>query len=86
MELYDYAGTDDIKYIHSLSKSVWDYLQIRMNISLSEYMIKSMLSHAKEHKLASKISSKWNFSTDEIENNIEDLAKYVADGILELII
>ena len=41
---------------------------------------------AKEHKLANKISSKWNFAIDEIENNLEDLAKYVADGIVELII
>ena len=86
MELYDYTGTDDIKYIHSLSKSVWDYLHIRMNISLSEYMIKSMLNHAKEHKLASKMSDKWSLSTDEIESNLEDLAKYVAEGIVELII
>ena len=86
MELYDYAGTDDIKYIHSLNKSVWDYLNIRMEISLSEYMIKSMLNHAKEHKLASKMSDKWSLATDEIESNLEDLAKYVAEGIVELII
>ena len=86
MELYDYTGTDDIKYINSLNKSVWDYLVIRMNISLSDYMVKSMLSHAKEHKLASKMSSKWNIEIDELENNLEDLAKYVTEGIVELII
>ncbi len=86
MELYDYTGTDDIKYINSLNKSVWDYLVIRMNISLSDYMVKSMLSHAKEHKLASKISSKWNIEIEELENNLEDLAKYVTEGIVELII
>ena len=86
MELYDYTGTDDIKYINSLNKSVWDYLVIRMNISLSDYMVKSMLSHAKEHKLASKMSDKWGLETDEIESNLEDLAKYVAEGIVELII
>ncbi len=86
MELYDYTGTDDIKYINSLNKSVWDYLVIRMNISLSDYMVKSMLSHAKEHKLASKMSNKWNVEIDEVENNLEDLAKYVTEGIVELII
>ncbi len=86
MELYDYTGTDDIKYIHGLTKPVWDYLHIRMKISLSEYMIKSMLNHSKEHKLASKMSDKWGLETDEIESNLEDLAKYVAEGIVELII
>ena len=86
MELYDYTGTDDIKYINSLNKSVWDYLLIRMNISLSDYMVKSMLSHAKEHHLASKMSNKWKIEIDELESNLEDLAKYVTEGIVELII
>ncbi len=86
MELYDYTGTDDIKYINSLNKSVWDYLVIRMNISLSDYMVESMLRHAKEHKLARKMSNKWNIKIEELENNIEDLAKYVTEGIVELII
>ena len=86
MELYDYTGTDDIKYINSLDKSVWDYLQIRMNLSISDYMVKSMLNHAKEHQLAKKISSKWEVETNEINDNLEGLAKYVTEGIVELII
>ena len=57
-----------------------------MNIGLPEYMVKSMLSHAKEHKLADKMSSKWDFKIDEIENNLEALAKYVTDGIVDLIL
>ena len=75
-----------ISYINKLDSSVWAYLKIRMETGLHQYMVQSMLNHAKEHKLASKMSSKWDFATDEIENNLEDLAKYVADGIVELII
>ena len=86
MELYDYAGTDDIKYITSLDNSIWSYLQVRMETSLQDYMIKSMLNHARDHKLAQKISSKWDYDINDIENNIAGLAKYVTEGIVEIII
>ena len=85
MELYDYTGTDNIQYIYSLDNSIWDYLKIRMNIGLLEYMISSMVKHANDHGLTKKISLKWNTPANEIENNMEELAKYVAEGIIELI-
>ncbi len=86
MELYDYTGTDNIKYINGLDISVWNYLKVRMKIDLPEYMIKSMVQHAKEHELALKISRKWDAQVDEIEENLEDLAKYVTEGIVDLIL
>ncbi len=86
MELYDYTGTDNIEYIYSLEQSIWDYLKVRMNTSLNEYMIMSMIKHAKDHNLTKKISNKWNTPIEEIEENLEDLAKYVTEGIIEIII
>ena len=65
MELYDYTGVDDIHYINTLDESVWNYLGIRMNTDLLKYMCKSMISHAKEHSLAQKISDKWKTSIKE---------------------
>ena len=44
-----------------------------------------MLNHAKDHQLANKISRKWQFKIEEIEDNLEGLAKYVTEGIVELI-
>ena len=85
MELYDYTGIDDIKYINSLEKNIWEYLNFRMKVSIEEYMVKSMLNHAKEHRLSTKISKKWNTSIPEIDDNMEGLAQYVAEGIMELI-
>ena len=85
MELYDYTGTDNIQYICSLDITVWDYLKIRMNIGLLQYMVDSMVKHAKDHGLTKKISSKWNTPSDEIDDNLEGLAKYVAEGIIDLV-
>ena len=85
MELYEYTGTDDIKYIHGLNNSIWDYLKIRMNSELSHYMINSMIIHAKAHDLAQKVSSKWDTPIKDVEENMENLARYVSEGIIELI-
>jgi len=85
MELYEYTGVDDITFISSLEKSVWDYLGIRMGISINQYMIDSMISHAREHELAKKMSGKWNTSIDELEENIQGLAEYVVEGIIDVI-
>ena len=85
MELYEYTGLDDIKYITSLETPVWKYLKNRMDIDLSKYMIKAMLNHANDHNLTKKLSDKWDTPISEIEENIGDLAQYVTDGIVELI-
>ncbi len=85
MELYEYTGLDNIQLISSFEDSVWNYLKLRMSYSLSQYMIKSMISHAKEHDLAKKVSEKWKVSSEEVEDNMEGLAKYVTEGIVEII-
>ena len=85
MELYEYTGVENVSYINKLDRAVWDYLKIRMETGLHQYMVKSMLNHAKDHQLAKKVSSKWESNLQEIEDNIEDLANYVAEGIVELI-
>ena len=86
MKLYEYIGVDDIKYISSLEQSVWDYLKKRTGDDLSFYLVRSMKDHAKNHSLTEKTSSKWNIKQEDLELNIEGLAKYVADGILEVLV
>jgi len=85
MELFDYTGLEDLKLIQSLENSVWKYLGLRMNINLFDYMVKSMLKHASEHSLSKKMASKWEVSDSDLSNNLEDLAKYVAEGIVEIV-
>ncbi len=85
MELYEYTGVENVSYINSLDKSVWSYLKKRMNIELQEYMIQSMMNHSRDHQLAKKISGKWDLNQEEVEDNMAGLAKYVAEGIVDLI-
>ncbi len=74
MELYEYTGVDNIQLISNFEDSVWNYLTLRMSDSLPQYMIKSMIAHAEQHDLAQKMSEKWEISTEEIADNIENLA------------
>ena len=46
MELYEYTGIESIQIISGFDKLVWDYLKLRTDSSLSDYMVKSMLSHS----------------------------------------
>ncbi len=85
MELYDYTGTDDIKYISKLDNKIWEYLEIRTGKKLSERLTSAMVSHCKKHELTDKISKKWDFNLSDLDKNIEGLALYVTEGIIESI-
>ena len=85
MELYEYTGLEDLKVISSLNETIWNYLKLRTNYTLTDYMIKSMLDHAQKHNLTSKMAEKWEISNEDINSNIDDLAKYVVEGIIEII-
>jgi len=86
MELFDYSGSDDIKYISTLDQKVWDYLQLRMGTGLREYLVEKMISHSNEHELPAKLSKKWDVKIEDLQSNVNDLAKYVSEGIVEVII
>ncbi len=85
MELFEYTGSDNIRYISSLNLSVWEYLKIRIGKNLDEYLEQKMITHSKEHGLTEKISNKWKIDATELEMNLNDLAKYVAEGIVNVI-
>jgi len=84
MGLYDYAGIDDLQYINQLEKSVWEYLEVRMGMNLTLHMVETMMEHAKQHELSTKMSEKWGISREELAENMEGLAKYVAEGIADV--
>ncbi len=86
MELYLYTGIDDIKYLSGLEESIWKYLKKRNGLSVEDHMVIKMKEHAKEHDLIKKASNKWAIPLEEVENNLEELAKYVTEGIVEIII
>ena len=85
MRVYEYLGVDDIKYISSLENSVCDYLNKRTGKDLSDFIMEGMKEHAERHDLTEKISAKWELKKLDLDKNLEGLANYVTEGIIEII-
>ena len=83
MELFKYSGTKDMKAIGLLDKDDWDKLAEENKADLPPCIANSMIRHAKSNKLSKKISTKWNTSKREIENNIMQMARYITEGIID---
>ena len=85
MELFKYTGLDDIKTISLLGEEVWNYLKLRAGNELHISLTNAMKCHASDHELSRKVSKKWGDSQEEVDENLDGLANYVAEGIVEVI-
>ena len=81
----EYSGLKKIDLICKLEQTVWNYLEVRMSKDLKDYLIGSMKSFVKKDNLVKIIATKWKVSESEFENNVEGLAIYITDGILEIV-
>ncbi len=84
-EVYKYTGLKEINIISKLEGSVWKYLELRMGVKFKTYLIEKMKSHSREENLIEIISNKWGIDTNFLEANIEALAVYISEGIVEII-
>ena len=85
-ELTSYTGLDDISKIGSLARPVWEYLELRNGKNLFNYIVQNILEESIRNNDKQNLSSKWKTSEKEIDKNTEDLAKYITEGIVEIII
>ena len=86
MELYEYTGIDNIKYISEFEEIIWKYLETRYGVNLLGHMVDKMKKHSEKHNLDQRVSKKWSIPITDIADNIEGLATYVAEGIIEVIV
>ena len=86
MELFQYTGIEDLIYISKLERAVWEYLKVRTGEELKNHLVRKMKAHCNDHNLILKISKSWDFNEDELKANVEALAVYVTDGIVEILI
>ena len=84
-ELYKYSGTENIKEIALIEKSRWDELQKENGATLPIYLANAMISFSREQKLVKSISQKWGISNREVQKHVTGMARYVTEGIIEVI-
>ena len=86
MELYTYTGIEDLSYISGMEPIIWDYLRKREGSTAKDALVSSMVKHSKEHYLPDKIATKWEFDKNDLSENVNNLASYIAEGIVDIVI
>ncbi len=84
-ELYSFTNQKDLKSIGILEKEDWEELSISNKQQLPAYLANKMIAYFKDNKKAKEISSKWNVREREIKKHVTQMARYITEGIIDVI-
>ena len=84
-ELYNFTNTKDLHSIGLINKEEWESLSIKNEQELPVYLANKMIKYVKENKKAKEISKKWNVREGEIKKHITKMARYITEGIIDVI-
>ncbi len=85
MELYQYAGTEDLQEIGNIDKSQWDELAKEKKGEIAPHLANTMINHFKKQSISKSIASKWGVSQREVNKNVMSMARYITEGLLDAI-
>ena len=84
-ELYEFTNQKDLHSIGLIDKEGWENLSIKNEQELPVFLANKMIKHVKENKIAKELSKKWNVREGEIRKHITKMAKYITEGIIDVI-
>ncbi len=84
-ELYSYTNKKDLHTIGLINKEGWDNLSIQNEEELPVFLANKMIQHIKENKKTKELSKKWNVREGEIKKHITKMARYITEGIIDVI-
>ena len=84
-ELYNYTNTKDIQEIGVIDKEGWETLSSKNQQELPVYLANKMIEYIKENKKVKEMSNKWNIKEGEIRKHITKMARYITEGIIDVI-
>jgi len=85
IELYNYANTQDLQEIGLIDKEGWETLSSTNQQELPVYLANKMIEYIKENKKVKELSKKWNIKEGEIRKHITKMARYITEGIIDVI-
>ena len=85
IELYKFTNKKDLYEIGLIDKEGWDTLSSTNQQELPVYLANKMIEYVKENKKVKEISSKWNIKEGEIRKHITKMARYITEGIIDVI-
>ncbi len=84
-ELYNFTNTNDLQEIGLIDKEGWENLSTTNQEELPVYLANKMIKYIKENKKVKEMSDKWNVKEGEIRKHITKMARYITEGIIDVI-
>ena len=84
-ELYNFTNTTDLQEIGQIDKEGWETLSSTNQQELPVYLANKMIEYIKENKKVKEMSNKWNIKEGEIRKHITKMARYITEGIIDVI-
>ena len=84
-ELYNFTNKKDLHSIGLINKEEWESLSIKNEEELPVFLANKMIKYVKETEKAKEISKKWNIREGEIRKHITKMARYITEGIIDVI-
>jgi len=84
-ELYNFTNTKDLQEIGLINKEGWETLSSTNQQELPVYLANKMIEYIKENKKVKEMSNKWNIKESEIRKHITKMARYITEGIIDVI-
>ena len=84
-ELYNFTNTRNLQEIGLIDKEGWETLSSKNQQELPVYLANKMIEYIKENKKVKEMSSKWNIKEREIRQHITKMARYITEGIIDVI-
>jgi len=84
-ELYNFTNTKDLQKIGLIDKEGWETLSSKNQQELPVYLANKMIEYIKENKKVKEMSKKWSIKEGEIRKHITKMARYITEGIIDVI-
>ena len=84
-ELYNFTNTRDLQEIGLIDKEGWETLSSTNQQELPVYLANKMIEYIKENKKVKEMANKWNIKEGEIRKHITKMARYITEGIIDVI-
>ena len=84
-ELYNFTNTKDLREIGLIDKEGWENLSSENQQELPIYLANKMIEYIKDQKKVKEMANKWDIKEGEIRKHITKMARYITEGIIDVI-
>ena len=84
-ELYNFTNKKDLHSIGLIEKEEWEILSDQNQEELPVFLANKMIKYVQENKKAKELSKKWNVREGEVKKHITNMARYITEGIIDVI-